>query len=226
MTDAIRLVDRVADHAQAGGHRFGFTTIAAQSPVWIQALALRGWRPVSTLVTVGTRNIGTTDGALHPARFEALRAEDADEVVRIGASSIRQGRMFSDAAISEDAAQRFYMRFTESLHEGAIHGTLFGQTAKVGHQIAGFAVGRRDAMASRITGSSYGYLWLIAIAQEFQGKGIGSALLASFLNEASSLLSVLEISTQATNTRALNLYLRAGLPVAGVMHQLHWHAEP
>ena len=226
--EASRLVRRIQDLALERGWKFGVATVAAQSSLWIQALASVGWRPVSTLATVGK---SSEDPSLAPSHMQAgeyigeILTGDSDALVEIGRSAIRDGRYFADAAIPAEVSERFYARFASALHEGVAGGSLFGRALRAEGRLTGFAIGRVDDVATRVVGRTFGYLWLIAVAPSQQGHGLGRSLLGAFLGLAREKVSLLEISTQVTNNKAMNLYLKSGLSFAGAMQQLHWHAD-
>ena len=92
--------------------------------------------------------------------FRAIEPRDAAALIELRART-------RENAISVEALAR--MAITAESVAQKLHGTHRGWLCEVGDRIAGFAVG---------DGSS-GELWVIAVAPEFEGRGIGSQLLAS-----------------------------------------------
>jgi len=155
--------------------------------------------------------------------IEPLNPEDRDKrriLQEIAAESFRSSRVMNDPGITPSQASRFFRRMSEDLlnHPGALSLVALNE----GHPV-GFAVGQRDDGLSSAIGRNIGYLWLIGVASQAAGRGVGGALLRRFAADFLRRFDLLEIATQSCNLEAMNLYVRHRLPVVATSATLHRH---
>ena len=61
-----------------------------------------------------------------------------------------------------------------------------------------------------------GVLWGMFVQPEFQGTGLGTALVARVVEHAARIVEELQLTVVATNTAAIRLYTRAGFKPYGL----------
>ncbi len=66
---------------------------------------------------------------------------------------------------------------------------------------------------------------LIGVAPGFQGRGVGGALVQTFLNHYCESVETCLVGTQAANTPSLRLYQKYGFLCDSSAYVLHWHGQ-
>ncbi|MCS7298895.1 MAG: GNAT family N-acetyltransferase [Spirochaetia bacterium] len=102
----------------------------------------------------------------------------------------------------------------DNIHK-VIYGILESSTgiflAVSGGRILGFLSWAFDRNLTRLTSKGYYRIKLLGVDKEFQRKGIGSILLKYFIDFVKKQKGdIIEVSTDANNTAASNLYLKFG----------------
>lgn len=181
-------------------------------------LARRGQPSIDTLVT---SSLGTTRPPLrvsrdvtieHHARLEA--ASDLDAVATITAETIRRSHLHADPRLPLERTRRLYAEWARNDVTGRAQRTIIARSggALVGY-IAVLERGRRAIID------------LVAVDAATQGRGIGSALLASFVEWIGDRDVIATVGTQADNP-ALALYKRAGFVATETHFSYHlWLSE-
>ena len=219
-----RLLDEIDTVTTEAGARFMVCRLSDGCSDLVDLLQDRGWQLVDTLLVHVVKNWSTSAPVSKSYRIEDYGPEAATGMERIAGEADIGGHIDRDPAINEIKRRGFYPAVVKSLMQKIDGVNMFSRVAWQGERVVGFTMGGLDAAVSDATGSRFGYLWLIAVDPEDAGKGLGRALLDDFFNVATERLDLIEVSTQITNERALNLYRRAGLSVSGKAHTLHWHA--
>jgi ribosomal protein S18 acetylase RimI-like enzyme len=169
-------------------------------------LASIGFRHVETLVTYeGARPVGPV-----PSAVRVATPSDADVVAEIARRAFSTDRWHADPLIATGKADAFKAAWARNDVLG--RADVVYLVEKDG-EVAGFnAVLRKDAMA---------VIDLIAVAAEFRGGGLGSALIAAM---AGLTESHVRVGTQATNKASIALYQSVGFREVSRAETWHWVA--
>lgn len=151
-------------------------------------------------------------------KIESFRHSHLANIKRIASQSFLNSRLYSDKNIPKPKADAFYEKLVESFVEQNGNTVL---VARMGNRIAGFVVGVKDEKLSRYLSKDLGYLWLIAVAENFTGRGVGSVLIREFLDAFSRKVCLIEIGTQINNYTALRLYQRNNFKVVSSLITFH-----
>jgi mycothiol synthase len=155
------------------------------------------WRLVRSLDDLG----GTV--AAPPPGFHLRTVDVARDAASIHAVDAR-----SFAANSSYDAETL-REFCEEHLEAHDFDASLSRVAETGESIAGFLIARRW------TEEKVGYVDLLAVDPEHQGRGLGTALLGSaFASFASAGLGEAQLGVDSDNPRALRVYQRAGMRVS------------
>ena len=145
--------------------------------------------------------------------------KNLNKVFDIAKNAFRYSRIYNDQNISQDRADEFYFKLTESIVKKNDYFT----TVEVEDEIAGFCIGTIDKRIKKISKKKIGYLWLIAVAPEKKGLGYGKLLFSDFLKNFSEKVDYIEISTQINNFPANRLYSSFELKnVANIVTMHYW----
>lgn len=134
----------------------------------------------------------------------------------IAERSFRYSRFHLDPLISRTAADRVKREWIRSYVEGRR-----GERLMLAHgdgQVLGFLA----VLASNEEGRRVRTIDLIAVAPHAQGRGVGTALVSSFIERYADC-DRLEVGTQAANIPSLALYQRCGFRVARTRMVMHMH---
>jgi ribosomal protein S18 acetylase RimI-like enzyme len=193
-----QLIGRLTARADAAGLIHLMCRIRADDMFLAQALEENGFRLVD-LMTVYTRDIAAEG-----------EVSDFDQtlswpLLEAWVRHMDLGRLFHDAHVDRSTAERFYIEVSRHYLNNGAHLTVH----HVNGAPAGVAIGVVDEAISRGIGRRYGVLWLIIVAPEYRGAGVGARLFETFCREFGRRCDVLEIGTQLQNNAANRLYLSA-----------------
>lgn len=211
-----RVINRILDEEELRDIRFLSCRIRADDLTLAHALESSGFN-LMDILSIYTLNLS---GRKIPDQKPRDHKPGMDEILSLlkrGVDGMSSGRLFSDPNIPLSQAREFYYRVSKhylgispciSILED--HGTT-----------QGVAIGILDEEISRLLGTRYGYLWLIALAPELKGKGLGRELFEIFCDEFSGHCDVLEIGTQIDNYPANRVYNSCGCRLES--HLLTFH---
>jgi GNAT superfamily N-acetyltransferase len=194
-----QIVRRLVAHAEDRGLSHLTCRVRADDLFLIQAFEAEGFRLVD-LMTVYTREI--KGGGTVPKFDRAVLWPVLEDWIH----GMEWGRLFHDAHIDRATAERFYLDVSRHYLENGAHLTVHS----VDGVPAGVAIGVADEEVSRRICRRFGVLWLIIVAPEHQGRGIGALLFEAFCREFGQSCDLLEIGTQIYNLPANRIYLNAG----------------
>ena len=102
--------------------------------------------------------------------------DEALEILDRCLEGMTWGRMYQDPNIDPEMAMKFY-RDTSSW---ILNQECCVSISRENNRGVGLAIGVIDGKMSENIGCHYGFLWLIAVDPEFQGKGVGRNLFYKF----------------------------------------------
>ncbi len=175
---------------------------ADASAALVPLLARRGVRPLETLVTSMWQPHDLADRTLARApaveHHDILANDEADQVATISADAITISHFHADERLARDRTRSLYATWAKNDVTGRAQRTL---VVRDGRAIAGF-------MTVLVRGD-LAIIDLVAVAPRHHGKGLGSAMLVSFLDWVRTQGLGARVGTQSEN-RALALYRRFG----------------
>lgn len=134
-----------------------------------------------------------------------------DDALHGLAATLRHSRFFRDANIPRASAERLWR---ESIKNSCMGRASYSIVAFVEGQSAGVInVFERDEVSD---------IFLLAVLPQYQGRGLGRAMIASYENQISSTISGQTVETQVINYAAQSLYTRVGYRVVGAKHVIHF----
>jgi ribosomal protein S18 acetylase RimI-like enzyme len=151
--------------------------------------------------------------AASAASVAPLDPADADAVLDIAGSCFRLSRFHLDPRVADADASRIKREWIRSYVEGTRGEELL--VAHAGGRPAGFLAVLADGGARVID--------LVGVATEAQGRGVGSALVAAFVERHAPYAHELRVGTQVSNVRSLSLYQAHGFRISGSAYVLHRH---
>jgi len=203
----------LGDHRRGQSEALYFAKLEADRIALLGALGEAGLSVVDVNVTLEHR--GGAPDAPQDAGVEVgdCRQEEASAVLEIAGSCFRYSRFHLDPNIPTAIAHRVKREW-----------------------IANYLRGRRGErlLVARLEGRPVGFLAvlgaparrvidLVGVDREAQGRGIGTALVASFVGLYRSSGDALQVGTQIANTPSLRLYERLGFRVVRSAYVLHGH---
>jgi ribosomal protein S18 acetylase RimI-like enzyme len=150
-------------------------------------------------------------------RIGEAPAEQHEEILEIARSNFRYSRFHLDPLIPNGIADQIkhdwilnYLlkKRGEHLWVAAVDDRAVGFLAV----IAGHEAGRR-----------YRAIDLIGVARDYQGQGIGQALVAFFIDSYREQSDFLQVGTQIANLPSLHLYQKLGFSLVKSAYVMHLH---
>jgi ribosomal protein S18 acetylase RimI-like enzyme len=209
--------DSLRDDLQNVGAGFFYVKLPTDAVELLQELQLRGFRVVDVNVTLERdaireqKNIDSTCGIgeFNPQRHGA--------VADIAAACFVYSRFHLDPRISNEIANRIKREWVENCMSG-----VRGNRLWVSEQ-DGRPTGFLAEMNSQQDGVSTSVIDLVGVAVQYQGMGIGRALVETVL--CTTAADRVRVGTQAANVPSLRLYESAGFRVVATQYVLHGHFE-
>jgi ribosomal protein S18 acetylase RimI-like enzyme len=199
----------LADHAAANDRGLYYAKVPTERTDQVRELEDAGLHVVDVNVTLSRD--GAAPSQAEGANVRPLGPADADAVLEIAGSCFRYSRFHLDPFIPRETADRVKREWVASYVAGRR-----GEELLVAHangRPAGFlaVLGDRDARV----------IDLVGVAEDRSGRGIGSALVAAFIERHGAAASELRVGTQIANVPSLSLYARFGFRVASSAYVLH-----
>jgi len=206
---------RLCEH----GESFFYTRLATSEIRTCIALGHCGFNIVDTAITLSRG----TEGGHAPTESICVHTAARDEhdaILAVAAKCFRWSRFHLDPHIPREVADALKRRWVESYTDGTRGSALYA--ASVAGQVGGFLA----VMESVEKGRRVAIIDLMGVAEEHQGKGVGRALVETFIEEWRGRASELRVGTQAANVRSLRLYESNGFRIASSQYVLHAHYGP
>lgn len=205
--------------AHLGGHprALDYAKVPAERAGVVGALEQEGFRVVDTALRF--RRAASAAGAPAPGKVEVGSAApgEAAALEDIAGRSFRFSRFHLDPQVPRPAADAVKRAWLRSYLDGARGMAL--DAARLDGRLAGF----NAILEARGAGGRTRIIDLIAVAPEFQGMGVGRALVGHFVREHAGQCDALEVGTQAANVPSVRLYESVGFRLAAAEVVLHRH---
>jgi ribosomal protein S18 acetylase RimI-like enzyme len=192
---------------------FYYAKVPVEQVALAARLCARGFSPVDVSVTL-TRAGATAPTAPGGVSVGPARPEDHQALLDVAGRCFRYSRFHLDPAIPDELAHRVKREWVRSYVEGKRGIELLA--AREGGRPVGFLAVLADERARVID--------LVGVAPEAQGRGVGAALVAAFVDRHGAEAEELRVGTQAANLPSLRLYEKLGFTVAVAAYVLHLHA--
>ncbi len=140
-------------------------------------------------------------------------------IVEIAATCFRWSRFHLDPQIAPGVADLIKRRWIENHVQGRRGSALY--VAEIGDTVVGFLA----VIESIVEGRPVAVIDLMGVATQCNGRGVGTALVRSFVHGWRELASELRVGTQAANIRSLRLYQRCGFRIVESTYTLHAHCR-
>ena len=207
------------DQLQHGSPCLVHTAVDQRDVSVLEMLASSGFYPVETALALEMDLASVrTPAAVGRAPVQLRRATDPDldRLCRIAATGFWADRFHLDPNLSDDAANRRYVRWLQRAYEDGE--TLFTYERADTGRVIGFYLVRpvTEALAD---------LTLVALDPAEVGRGLGSVLYRLVLDECAAMGFLrAQTRTVAHNLPALNILTALGFAVTSARIGMHWHS--
>jgi GNAT superfamily N-acetyltransferase len=199
---------------------FFFAKIPTQDVSSVEGLGQFGFRVVDVNVTFDRPSSPSSN----IDQIDSIKVVDATPVhhpaiLDIAASAFVYSRFHLDPHVPNPVANTIKRAWIENYCLGKRGDSLL--VALVDGRPAGFAA----ALASHVHGKNMRVIDLIGVANEFQGRGIGKGLVASFIDRYAGHCDGLRVGTQAANIPSMRLYEQSGFRISETVYVMHAHVK-
>jgi dTDP-4-amino-4,6-dideoxy-D-galactose acyltransferase len=150
-------------------------------------------------------------------RVRPAKPSDVPMLRTLATASHRHTRFQADPHFPAGSGDRLYETWIENSCRGYADAVLVAQDAA--SAAMGYVTCHRDA-------PDRGRIGLFAVADDYQGRGVGGALVAAAIDWfAANGVTSMTVSTQLRNARAIRVYERAGLILSGAGFWFHYWPE-
>lgn len=171
-------------------------------------------------VNVTLSRLGPAPEAESPAaEVGEFEEADTDALLDIAGTCFRYSRFHLDPSIPNEIAHTVKREWIRSYVEGRRGIQLLVARGR------GRPLGFLAVAASELDGKHVRIIDLIGVATEERGRGIGRALVSTFVEEHAGQCDELRVGTQIANVSSLRLYEALGFSVVGSSYVLHLHAH-
>lgn len=179
-------------------------------------------RLVNQFVSIGFRIVDVNitfqrePAKIDPSSIFVREASPEDEarVLKIAASCFSYSRFHLDPLIPNEIANMIKREWVANYFRKQRGEKLF--VAELNSEIVGFNAVLKVQQNIRV-------IDLIGVDKNYWGRGVGKALVESFINESQNQYERLMVGTQIANIPSVNLYERCGFKSAGASYVLHAH---
>lgn len=184
----------------------------------VQQFSTAGWYVVDVNVTFNLSSRSCVAPSM-PAGImvEHLNPGYSEAILAIAGSCFKYSRFHLDPLIPDSLAHRIKHDWILSYVRGQRGERLL--VALLEGRPAGFLA----ALASEQAGKRVRIIDLVGVAQEYQGQGIGKALVGAFINLYKDKCDGLQVGTQAANIPSMLLYQKCGFTISQTNYVMHRH---
>jgi dTDP-4-amino-4,6-dideoxy-D-galactose acyltransferase len=198
-----------------GGDAFIYAKLpTADIPACI-ALTNAGFAIVDTNITLSWADGDL--GANDKVTVGIAKREQFDAIPKIAERCFRWSRFHLDPKIPSSVANLIKRRWIENYVVGKRGSALYA--AEIDGAVAGFLA----VLESKIQNRAVAVIDLVGVAPEFQGRGVGAALVRTFVRDWINRVTELRVGTQAANVQSLRFYERCGFRIVESSYVLHAH---
>lgn len=186
--------------------------VDADKPEEAQRAEEQGFRFMDVRVTLEKLNYPTLGASARLAL-----AEDLYRLRQIARTAFPLTRFYADPRLKDQACGELYEEWTRSLCAGAADIVLVAE--RDGAPVGYITVDLEDGNSE---------IGLIAVAEEYRGRGVGFELVASALDWAySKEAKKMTVVTQGRNLSALRTFERSGFRISNTSLWFHrWYSQP
>jgi ribosomal protein S18 acetylase RimI-like enzyme len=192
---------------------FYYTKLATDCIAVMSQFVSSGFRVVDVNITFERRPMKVESPSI--AVREALPQDESD-VLAIAETCFVYSRFHLDPLISNETAHKIKRKWIGSYFRGQRGEKLF--VAEFDGKVVGFNAVLKTTDNARV-------IDLIGVDKTYQGRGVGRALVESFVTDSYDRYAYLRVGTQVANTPSINLYERCGFKVANAFYVLHAHVR-
>jgi len=215
-----QVVGRHVAHARSAMY---YAKVATDRVDLVQALSAAGLSPVDVNVTFALDAPGVRVAPIAPRAagisVDEIAGAQAAEVLEIAGTSFRYSRFHLDPRIPIEVAHRIKREWIRNYVLKQRGERLL--VATVGGRPAGFLA----ILASHAGGKRIRTIDLVAVAPWAQRRGVGRALVQTFVDESRPACDQLQVGTQAANIPSMRLYEALGFSIARTQYVLHGHVS-
>jgi ribosomal protein S18 acetylase RimI-like enzyme len=179
------------------------------------ALGSVGFAVIDTAITLSRS--GGAVGAGKGIGVGIARRDQYEVIPKIAERCFRWSRFHLDPKIPPNLANSIKRRWLESYVQGSRGSALYA--AEIDGVVAGFLAVIESSVDSR----PVAVIDLLGVASEYQGRGVGAALVQCFTSDWQGRVSELRVGTQAANVASLRLYESCGFRIVESNYVLHAH---
>lgn len=198
-----------------GGDAFFFSRLPTAAVQGCVALTNAGFAVIDTGVTLAWA--GSEEPARARVQVQVAGPEQHERILGIAATGFRWSRFHLDPRISTQLANRIKRRWIESYVQGKRGSLLYVAV------IDGAPVGFLAVIEATVENRPAAIIDLLGVDPDHEGRGVGSALVHTFVSAWQSPGRELRVSTQAANIRSLGFYERQGFRIVETSYALHAH---
>lgn len=133
------------------------------------------------------------------------------------------GRYHADPRIPSGTATKIYVEWIRSAFEGWADWILVGE---IGEKIAGFALWRQSLAAEEKNSPGVAYCDMVVVDPEFQGSGLGTALMLHGMGIARDVAQYLVGPVHVCNYSIQRTLQKVGWKIFGARHSFHKWLKP
>ena len=199
---------------------FYYAKIPTERVDQVHALTSRGFGVVDVNITFARQP--AVVGIVRPPNIEVcddILPDHHDAVLDIAASSFVFSRFHLDPEISTETANLIKREWVRSYINKAR-----GERLMVA-LLGGNPVGFLAVLATAVEGRPCRTIDLIAVDKRRQGRGVGKALVSSFVESYADERTLLRVGTQAANIPSMRLYESCGFFLEETAYVMHAHAK-
>lgn len=198
------------------GQAFFYAKLETPRIAAVTTLERSGFSVVDTNVTLEWSERQPRPGGVGGIQVLAAEQTHFGALQDIAVRCFRYSRFHLDPLFPDETADLLKRKWVENYCLGARGSVLYAAT--VGEVPAGFL-----AVIETADGVASAAIDLVGVAPEFQGRGVGTALVSHFLGQWQGRVDRLLVGTQVANVRSMAFYEQLGFRTAGSAYVLHAH---